>query len=162
MRSVAYFCGGCFYGLQKLFQKQFPTLISTRVGYSGGHVECPTYKQVCQGNTGHAETLQIVYDEKVNSYRDLVWFFFRIHDPTTLWQQGKDIGPQYRSLILYTNEEQMEIAEEVMEQVQQKHYPNRELVTEIESFTEFYIAEEIHQNYLIKYPGGYCNHRLRW
>eukprot|EP01027_Heterolobosea_sp_BB2_P023725 GEZU01035700.1.p2 GENE.GEZU01035700.1~~GEZU01035700.1.p2 ORF type:complete len:164 (+),score=37.23 GEZU01035700.1:50-541(+) len=157
----ATFGAGCFWGVEKFFKKQFAHgLISTVVGYAGGHKPNPTYREVCTGTTGHAEALQMQYDANKIKYADLVEFFFRMHDPTTKNRQGNDVGTQYRSVIFYHNLEQKQIAEEVKAKVQDR-YPDP-IVTEIVQFTNWYDAEDYHQNYLEKNPNGYCNHRLRW
>jgi peptide-methionine (S)-S-oxide reductase len=158
----ATFGGGCFWGMQKWFKKEFPKLKSTTVGYAGGTKENPTYKEVCKGNTGHAEALQVEYDPKEVSYRDLVYFFFRIHDPTTPNRQGNDIGPQYRSVIFYHTKEQEQIAKEVKLEIEKLGKWKNPIVTEIVPATTFYRAEDYHQDYLEKNPGGYCNHKKYW
>jgi len=157
----ATFGAGCFWGTDKLFRKQFD-LKTCYTGYLGGNVTNPNYKQVCTGKTGHAEVIQVEYKPDKVNYRDLVHFFFRMHDPTTLNRQGNDVGTQYRSAIFYHSDEQKKVAEEVIKEVQEKRYPNAKITTELAPATEFWKAEDYHQEYLIKNPDGYCNHRLRW
>eukprot|EP01092_Planopodium_desertum_P014548 TRINITY_DN73690_c0_g1_i1.p1 TRINITY_DN73690_c0_g1~~TRINITY_DN73690_c0_g1_i1.p1 ORF type:complete len:166 (+),score=30.26 TRINITY_DN73690_c0_g1_i1:1-498(+) len=158
----ATFGAGCFWGVEKYFRKHFPKLKSTSVGYAGGSSADPTYKAVCTGKTGHAEVVDLEYDEKETPYRDLVVFFFRVHDPTTLNRQGPDTGTQYRSAIFYHSPEQKKIAEEVVEEMKTTHYKGQKIVTEIVAFTKYYKAEDYHQLYLDANPDGYCTHKLRW
>lgn len=145
---------------------EFPSISQVAVGYSNGHVKEPTYKQVCNGDTGHAEALRFEYDPQKVNYADLVKFFFRMHDPTTLNRQGNDVGTQYRSAIFYYSEEQRLIAEQVKAELQQPpngpYKPPQSIVTEISPAKDFWYAEDYHQQYLLKNPGGYCNHRLRF
>jgi len=158
----ATFGGGCFWGMEKWYKKEFPNLTSTGVGYLGGDSPNPTYKEVCSGRTGHAEVLQVEYNPELIKYRDLVVFFFRIHDPTTLNRQGNDVGSQYRSAIFYHTPEQKKEAQEVKQEVEAAGRFNAPIVTEITAASAFYKAEDYHQNYLDEHPGGYCNHRPRW
>jgi len=158
----ATFGGGCFWGMEKWYRKQFPNLISTTVGYMGGNKQFPTYKDVCTGLTGHAEVIQMEYDPKKIAFEDLVTFFFRIHDPTTLNRQGNDIGTQYRSVIFYHTDEQETIARRLLHESQQSGKIQGEIVTQIIPAGEFWKAEDYHQKYLEKNPDGYCNHRIRW
>ena len=146
--------------MEKYFRKQFD-LVSTAVGYMGGTKENPTYRDVCTGTTGHAEVLRVEYEPAKVNYADLVEFFFRVHDPTTLNQQGNDVGTQYRSVIFYTTPEQARIAHEVKDRIQATKIKGK-IVTEITPASNFFRAEDYHQLYLEKNPGGYCNHRLRW
>jgi methionine-S-sulfoxide reductase len=148
--------------MEKWFRKEFPDLLETKVGYLGGTTKNPSYEDVCTGRTGHAEVLQVLYDPAKTRYRDLLTFFFRIHDPTTLNRQGGDIGTQYRSAIFYHNEEQAREAKEVKEEMQKSGKFSAPIVTEISAASDFYPAESYHQGYLDKNPGGYCNHRPRW
>lgn len=157
---------GCFWGVEKWFRKEFPSLKSTSVGYLGGTAADPSYKQVCTGNTGHAEVLQVEYDPADVNFEDLVWYFFRLHDPTTSNRQGNDRGTQYRSAIFYHTEEQKQVAQKVLNAVQNNPaamstYENKQIVTEITPASTFYKAEDYHQRYLDANPGGYCNHRPR-
>eukprot|EP01121_Diplochlamys_sp_Union-15-3_P014465 TRINITY_DN4606_c0_g1_i1.p1 TRINITY_DN4606_c0_g1~~TRINITY_DN4606_c0_g1_i1.p1 ORF type:complete len:137 (+),score=26.79 TRINITY_DN4606_c0_g1_i1:27-413(+) len=126
----------------------------------GGKSKNPSYQDVCTGKTGHAEVLHLEYKGDKLKYRDLLLFFFKMHDPTTLNRQGNDRGTQYRSVVFYYDEEQKKEAEKVKAEIQSKF--SNPVVTTLEPATEFYDAEEYHQNYLEKNPGGYCNHKLNW
>eukprot|EP01126_Amoeba_proteus_P053666 TRINITY_DN6555_c0_g1_i5.p1 TRINITY_DN6555_c0_g1~~TRINITY_DN6555_c0_g1_i5.p1 ORF type:complete len:130 (+),score=22.64 TRINITY_DN6555_c0_g1_i5:266-655(+) len=128
----------------------------------GGELRYPTYKEVRKSTTGHAEVLQVVYDPTEIDYEDLVNFFFRMHDPTTLYRQKRDRGIHYRSVIFFHSKQQEEIAKRVMTEIQEKHYKHKPIVTEITEAQEFWTAEEEHQDYLHKHPNGYCNHELYW
>jgi methionine-S-sulfoxide reductase len=155
--------GGCFWGVQNYLQKKFPGIV-TKVGYAGGSVVNPSYKQVCTGTTGHAEVVQVQYDEATVSTEALLRHFFRIHNPTTLNFQGNDRGTQYRSCIIPSTPEQKKTAEEVIaalakDAAHTKVFPSP-IVTTIEDDCTFYEAEEYHQDYLTANPGGYCNHRV--
>ncbi|KAI8375574.1 hypothetical protein BD560DRAFT_433625 [Blakeslea trispora] len=162
----ATFAAGCFWGVEHIYNKHFKELgIETKVGYMGGELEDPTYKQVKTGTTNHAEVCEILFDPSKVSYETLVEFFYKMHDPTTLNAQGpEDIGTQYRSAIFYHNDEQKLIAEKVTKEVQEKHYAETKIVTEITPAAKFYDAEEYHQFYLEKNPEGYAcpTHYLRW
>jgi len=150
-----YLAGGCFWGMEDLFHKQ-PGVVDTTVGYTGGENKNPTYKN----HPGHAEALEVEYDSEKTSYKKLLDFFFRIHDPTTLNQQGNDIGPSYRSAIFYQSEEEKKQAQDFIDLVNRSgRYPNP-VVTSLEKFDEFYLAEDYHQNYLEKKPGGYTCHAV--
>lgn len=159
-KSVATFAGGCFWGMEEIL-RQIPGVLETRVGYTGGFTENPTYETVKKGTTGHAESIEVVYDPSRVSYEDLLATFFRMHDPTTLNRQGNDIGSQYRSAIFYHSEEQKRIAEQVKARVEKSGKWKKPIVTEIVPAKEFYSAEEYHQDYLQKNPGGYTCHYLR-
>eukprot|EP01006_Ploeotia_vitrea_P001269 TRINITY_DN104505_c0_g1_i1.p2 TRINITY_DN104505_c0_g1~~TRINITY_DN104505_c0_g1_i1.p2 ORF type:complete len:165 (-),score=23.61 TRINITY_DN104505_c0_g1_i1:207-701(-) len=162
-KALATFGAGCFWGTQKFFNREFKTAITkSRVGYMGGTTANPDYRGVCTGNTGHAEVLQFEFDDGQVQYADLVRFFFRMHDPTTLNQQGNDRGTQYRSVIFTHSDEQQKAAHAVKEEMKDKW---KDIVTEITPAAQagtFYEGEDYHQDYLDKNPGGYCNHRLRW
>jgi len=154
--EVATLGGGCFWCLEAAYD-QLEGVEDVVSGYSGGDVPDPTYEQVCSGNTGHAEVVQITYDPDVTSYRELLEVFFTIHDPTTLNRQGADVGTQYRSVIFTHNEEQREIAEEVIDDLEAEGIWNQPIVTEITPFEDFYEAEEYHQNYYKQNSGRpYC------
>lgn len=149
--------GGCFWGMQELFRSQ-PGVINTRVGYAGGEVKNPTY----ENHTGYAEVLEIEYDEQKTSFRNLLDFFFRIHNPTTLNQQGNDRGSAYRSVIFYANEEERKEAENFIGIVNKSGRWPDPVVTSLEPLTEFYLAEDYHQDYLQKDLEGYTCHFIRF
>lgn len=159
-RETATFAGGCFWGMEEILRK-LPGVIETTVGYTGGKTERPTYKQVCTGTTGHAEAVQISFDPQKISYEQLLGYFFRMHDPTTRNRQHNDVGTQYRSAIFYHNEAQRQAAEKVKAQVDQSGKWKQPIVTEITPAGEFWPAEDYHQDYLQKNPGGYNCHFLR-
>ena len=160
MSETAYLAGGCYWGMEELF-RTLPGVIETEVGFSGGHIANVAYREVTTGTTGHAETLKIVFDATVLSYRDLLFEFFRIHNPTKLNQQGNDIGTQYRSAIFYISEDQKETALAVVTQVEKSGLWQAPIVTEVTPFKSFYPAEEKHQKYLMKVPDGYTCHFRR-
>jgi peptide-methionine (S)-S-oxide reductase len=144
--ETAVFGGGCFWCLEAVFQR-LPGIKSVESGYMGGHVENPTYKQVCTGTTGHAEVVRVTFDPGQISYRDLLDVFFAIHDPTTLNRQGNDVGTQYRSVIFYNSEEQRRLAEEMIADLgSAREFPDR-IVTAVEPATKLFLAEGYHQNY---------------
>ena len=152
----AVLAGGCFWGMQDLIRRQ-PGVISTRVGYTGGEVPNATYRN--HGN--HAEAVEIVFDPSVTTYRDLLEFFFQIHDPTTPNRQGNDIGPSYRSAIYTTSDTQRVVAEETIADVEASgRWPGR-VVTEVVPAGDFWEAEPEHQDYLLRYPAGYTCHFVR-
>ena len=147
--------GGCFWGLQDLIRKQ-AGVVATQVGYTGGSVANPTY----ENHTGHAEAVEIEYDPEKTSYKNLLDFFFQIHNPTTLNQQGNDKGTSYRSAIFYGNEDEKKEAEEFIKIVNDSKRWKDPVVTTLEPLTKFYRAEEYHQDYLEKNPGGYTCHAI--
>ena len=159
-RETAALAGGCFWGMEEILRK-IPGVLDTAVGYIGGSVANPTYQQVCTGRTGHAEGIQVVFDPSTLTYEQLLDYFFRMHDPTTRNQQHNDVGTQYRSAIFYTSEEQKQTAERVMARVDKSGKFKRPVVTELAKASEFYPAEDYHQKYLVKNPGGYTCHILR-
>lgn len=138
--------GGCFWCTEALFQR-LKGVVNVTSGYSGGWKENPTYREVCDGKTGHAEAIQIEFNPSVISYETLLEIFFKLHDPTTPNRQGNDVGPQYRSAIFYHNEEQQKSAEKVKQRLEQEHYYKDPIVTEISKFTTFYPAEDYHRDY---------------
>ena len=158
--DVIYLAGGCYWGLEKLLI-DLSGVNETEVGFVGGHIKNVCYKEVAKGDTGHAETVKVNFDSSKLSLEDLLRYFFKIHDPTTLNQQGNDRGSQYRSAIFYTNDNQEMIAKEVIQLVNQSSSWNKPIVTEINKFDAFYPAEESHQKYLIKNPDGYSCHFVR-
>jgi len=152
--ETAYFASGCFWGLQYHLQKQ-KGVISTEVGYMGGHVKNPSYEQVCTGNTGHAETVRVVFNPNLISFRDLAILFFETHDPSQVNGQGPDIGNQYRSAVFYTSPEQKEIINELASILENKGI---EVVTEVQKAEVFYSGEKYHQNYYQNKGGSpYCH-----
>jgi methionine-S-sulfoxide reductase len=158
--EIATLAGGCFWGVEELI-RQMPGVIETTVGYTGGTVPGPTYDKVKRGDTGHAEAIQIAFDPAQLSYENLLAFYFRLHDPTTLNRQGNDRGTQYRSAIFYHSEAQKRVAEQVKEQTDRSGKWKNKVVTEIIPAGPFYPAEEYHQKYLLKNPGGYTCHYVR-
>ncbi|HKS24318.1 MAG TPA: peptide-methionine (S)-S-oxide reductase MsrA [Thermoanaerobaculia bacterium] len=159
MTETATLAGGCFWGVEELIRK-LPGVVDTSVGYAGGTLENPRYEDVKTGRTGHAETVEIVFDPEKISYDDILDFFFRLHDPTTKNRQGNDVGTQYRSAIFVHDEKQREAAKKAIERAQEK-WP-RPITTEITDYTKFWPAEGYHQDYLQRYPHGYTCHYLRW
>ena len=147
--------GGCFWGLEDLIRKQ-DGVVSTQVGYTGGSVLNPAY----QNHEGHAEAVEIEYDVEKTSYRKLLDFFFQIHNPTTLNQQGNDYGTSYRSAIFYASEEEKKEAENFIEIVNKSGRWPKPVVTSLEPLDKFYVAEDYHQDYLQKNPGGYTCHAI--
>ncbi len=147
--------GGCFWGLEDLIRKQFG-VVNTAVGYTGGQVDNPTY----QNHAGHAEAVEIEYNPEKTSYKKLLDFFFQIHNPTTLNQQGNDRGTSYRSAIFYGNEKEKKEAENFIKIVNDSKRWNFPVVTTLEPLVKFYPAEEYHQDYLEKNPGGYTCHAI--
>ncbi len=158
--ETAILAGGCFWGMEEIIRK-LPGVINTTVGYAGGRTANPTYQQVCTGATGHAEAIRVVFDPVRLSYAGLLDYFYRMHDPTTLNRQHNDVGTQYRSAIFYTSAAQKETAERVKARWDKSGKFNRPITTEIAAATQFYPAEEYHQKYLVKHPGGYTCHVLR-
>ncbi len=159
-REVATFAGGCFWGVEEII-RELPGVIETQVGYAGGSLDNPTYDRVKHGNTGHAEAVEVVFDPRKISYEELLGTFFRLHDPTTLNRQGNDVGTQYRSAIFTHSDAQKETATRVKAAVEASGKWKKKIVTEIVPAGEFYRAEEYHQKYLVKNPGGYTCHYLR-
>lgn len=152
--------GGCFWGVEELI-RDLPGVVETSVGYCGGELPRPTYGDICSGTTGHAEAIDIHFDSTKITYQEILHFFFKIHDPTTLNQQGNDKGSQYRSAIFVHHSLQEKEALKVIEQVNKLKRFTKPIVTTIENFKEFWTAEEEHQDYLQKYPQGYNCHYIR-
>ena len=155
-REKATFAAGCFWGVEASFLSVSGVLDVTS-GYTGGHVESPTYERVCDGATGHAEAVEISYDPEKVSYEALVKKFFALHDPTQMNRQGPDVGEQYRSVIFYHSPEQKEIAEKVKKELAPQYLP-KTIATSIESTKVFWKAEEYHQRYAEKHPGRVVCH----
>jgi len=144
--KLATFGGGCFWCTEAIFQR-LDGVIKVEPGYSGGHVDHPTYEQVCTGTTGHAESIQIAYDASKVTYDQLLEVFWKTHDPTTLNRQGEDVGTQYRSVVFYHDPEQKRIAEAYKNKLSEEHIWNKPIVTEIVPFAKFWPAEDYHHNY---------------
>jgi peptide-methionine (S)-S-oxide reductase len=155
--QTALFGLGCFWGAERKFW-QTPGVVSTAVGYAGGHTPNPTYREVCSGRTGHAEVVRVVFDPKTVRYEDLLKLFWESHDPTQGMRQGNDVGTQYRSAIYYDGEEQRRAAEASRDAYGKALAAagHGEITTEIAPAPEFYFAEDYHQQYLAKNPAGYC------
>ena len=154
--QTATLAGGCFWCLEAVYD-EIKGVHSVASGYAGGHTDHPTYREVCNGDTGHAEVVQGHFDPNVVSYRDLLNVFFAIHDPTTLNRQGADVGTQYRSAIFYHDEEQKKIAEELIKDLNSQQIWDRLIVTQVEKLDTFYVAEDYHQEYFARNPyQPYC------
>jgi len=154
--EIATFGGGCFWCVEAIFER-VNGVHQVESGYSGGHVINPDYKMVTSGTTGHAEVIQITFDPEVVSYLELLEIFFKTHDPTTLNRQGADVGTQYRSIVLYHNEQQNKLAREIIQDLDSEGIWNNPIVTTVEPFEEFYSAEAYHQEYFENNPNqGYC------
>jgi peptide-methionine (S)-S-oxide reductase len=155
-RESATLAGGCFWCLEAVY-KELRGVERVVSGYAGGHVENPTYREVCDGETGHAEVVQITFDPSEVSYRELLEVFFTIHDPTTPNRQGADVGTQYRSAVFYHSPEQRETAGQVIAEMEAARVWDSPIVTEVEPLTQFYPAEDYHQDYFEKNPSQpYC------
>ncbi|MEN8614564.1 peptide-methionine (S)-S-oxide reductase MsrA [Dehalogenimonas sp. THU2] len=154
--AQAVFGGGCFWCLEAIFNR-LKGVTKVTSGYAGGHVPNPTYEQVGSGRTGHAESVRIDYDPAIIGYRDLLEVFFQAHDPTTPDRQGVDIGPEYRSVILYADDAQKKVAEEFISELEALGRYAHPVVTEVKPLEAFYPAEEYHQDYYQRHPGQpYC------
>lgn len=153
--KTAVLAGGCFWGLEDLV-RTLPGVVDTKVGYTGGTKDNPTY----QNHPGHAEALELTYNPNEISYQRILDYFFQIHNPTTLNRQGNDRGTSYRSAIFYKDEEEKRIAEDMIEIVNDSGRWADPVVTTLEPFTQFWTAENNHQDYLVKHPGGYTCHRF--
>jgi len=158
--ATATLAAGCFWGTEEFFRK-VPGVLETRVGYTGGHLKNPTYEDTNTGTTGHAESLELKYDPAKVSYAELLTLFFKMHDPTTANRQGNDVGSQYRSAIFFHDEKQKQIALDLMRRIDKSGAWHGKLTTQVVPASTFYQAENYHQHYLIKHPGGYDNHYLR-
>ncbi len=145
-KEKAVFAGGCFWGVEYMF-KEKDGVLDTTVGFAGGHVDDPTYKEVCREDTGHAEAVEIIFDPSIISFEELCRFFFEIHDPTQVDRQGPDVGEQYRSAVFFTSAEQKRIAEDLIAELKKKGF---QVVTEVEPLEKFWPAEEYHQDYYEK------------
>ena len=159
-RETAILAGGCFWGMEEIL-RNIPGVVGTEVGYTGGTVANATYEIVKRGDSGHAEAVKVVFDPRRISFEQLLGWFFRMHDPTTKNRQGNDIGTSYRSAIFYTSAAQQQTAAEVQARVDQSGKWKNPVVTEIVPASDFWSAEEYHQDYLVKNPGGYTCHYLR-
>jgi peptide-methionine (S)-S-oxide reductase len=154
--QTATLAGGCFWCLEAVYD-EIKGVQGVESGYAGGHVDNPTYRAVCNGDTGHAEVIQVHFDPNVVSYRDLLNVFFAIHDPTTLNRQGADVGTQYRSAIFYHDDEQKKTAEELIKDLNAQKIWDRPIVTEVAPLERFYMAEDYHQEYFARNPyQPYC------
>ncbi len=154
--QTATLAGGCFWCLEAVFD-EMKGVVSVESGYSNGHTSNPTYREVCNGNTGHAEVVQVHFESNVVSYRDLLNVFFAIHDPTTMNRQGGDVGTQYRSAIFYHDDEQKMTAEELIKDLNSQKIWDKPIVTEVAKLDKFYMAEDYHQEYFARNPyQPYC------
>jgi methionine-S-sulfoxide reductase len=160
MIDRAILAGGCFWGMEQLFS-ELPGVIDVVNGYSGGDAPNPNYKLVSSGLTNYAEAIEVVFDANSISYEEILKFFFKIHDPTTLNQQGNDVGTQYRSAIFYIDQDQKDIAKNLIDKNNKAKTFGKEIVTKLEEYKNFYKAEEYHQDYLEKNPDGYTCHYIR-
>lgn len=158
--EIAYLAGGCFWGMEDLIRKQ-PGVLETEVGYMGGALKNANYNIVKTGTSGHAETVKITFDPQKTNFENILLFFFKIHDPTTVNRQGNDIGTQYRSAIFYLNEEQKQVAEKVIQRVENSKAWKNPVVTQVTPASEFWSGEDYHQDYLVKNPNGYTCHYAR-
>jgi len=155
-KEVATLGGGCFWCVEAVYN-QLKGVQSAISGYMGGHVDNPTYQQVCNKTTGHAEVVNVTFDTDVVSFQDILNIFFTVHDPTTLNRQGNDVGPQYRSGIWYHSDEQKRIAEETIKRIDSEGLFSNPIVTEVTPASTFWVAEDYHQNYFANNPNqGYC------
>jgi len=153
----AYIAGGCFWGMEELFRVR-PGIIDTEVGYIGGQNEHPTYKN----HPGHAEGIELTYDTTITNFKEILDYFFRIHNPTTIDQQGNDMGSSYRSAIFFQNEQEKDTAKELIAIVDKTNRWEGNIVTTLEPYTTFWNAEPEHQDYLVKHPNGYTCHFERF
>jgi len=155
---MATFGGGCFWCTEAVFS-ELRGVEKVEAGYAGGTEPDPTYEQVCSGRTGHAEVVQITFNPRVISYKELLEIFFTVHDPTTVNRQGADVGTQYRSIILYHNDEQKTLAEQAIRETDSTQIWNHPVVTQVRPFVSFYRAEDYHQQYFRQNPNqSYCQY----
>jgi len=154
--KTASFAAGCFWGVEARF-REVPGVVDAVSGYMGGHAENPTYQQVCTGDTGHAETVQVTYDDDEVDYASLLEVFFDMHNPTTRNRQGPDVGSQYRSAVYWHDAEQKEAAERKIRELDASGKWPQPVVTEVTRAGTFWRAEEYHQRYFEKHGGGYCH-----
>lgn len=159
-KEIAYLAGGCFWGMEQIIRK-IPGVLDTEVGYTGGKIKNPTYEDVKKGTSGHAESIKVVFDRNKLSYEELLGYYFRMHDPTTIDQQGNDKGSQYRSEIFYLTELQHQSADKVLKEVDASKKWPKPIVTKVSKAGTFYPAEDYHQDYLVLQPNGYTCHYLR-
>lgn len=152
--SEIYLAGGCFWGTEH-FVKRLPGVLNTQVGYANGNTTNPTYNEVCHNNTGHAETVQVCFDEQQTTLETILEWFFKTIDPTSINRQGGDVGTQYRTGIYFTNPTQLPTIEKSITQLSQRY--TKPIAIEVKPLQNFYPAEEYHQKYLDKNPGGYCH-----
>jgi peptide methionine sulfoxide reductase msrA/msrB len=157
MKNTIYLAGGCFWGVQA-YMKKLPGILETEAGYANGNTVNPSYEEVCKKNTGHAETVRVVYEEETISLEIILCAFFKVVDPTQLNRQGGDVGTQYRNGVFYEREEDRSVIENVVERLRESY--REPVVTEIKRLENFYPAEAYHQDYLDKNPGGYCHINL--
>ena len=155
MKEKAIFAAGCFWGVQTSFDG-VPGVLETNVGYTGGKTKTPTYEAVCGGDTGHAEALEVMFDNEKVTYETLVRHFFKMHNPTEYNRQGPDVGSQYRSAVFFLDNNQKTVAEKVMLDISPTYFP-KTIATEVAPFETFYKAEEYHQKYFEKNGGGTCH-----
>jgi peptide-methionine (S)-S-oxide reductase len=151
--QVAYFASGCFWCVEGVYES-VEGVLEVESGYSGGHIENPTYEEVCTGKTGHAETVKVYYDSTKVSYKQLVEVFFGSHDPTTLNKQGPDSGTQYRSAIFYENDAQKKVIDSYIAELKKDLYKNSTITTEVTRYTAFYKAEDYHQDFERRNPNN--------
>jgi peptide-methionine (S)-S-oxide reductase len=159
--ETATFGAGCFWCVEAIFQR-LKGVEDVKSGYMGGKIKNPTYREVCSGLTGHAEVVQIKFNPAIISYKDLLEVFFQTHDPTTLNRQGADVGTQYRSVIFYHNQQQKELAEKIKDELNKNKVFDKPVVTEITEASEFYVAEDYHQNYYnLNSSEPYCTYVIK-
>ncbi|MDC1141585.1 peptide-methionine (S)-S-oxide reductase MsrA [Planctomycetota bacterium] len=156
----AVLAGGCYWGMEEI-TRDIDGVLDTEVGFTGGDFENPTYADVKKGDTGHAEAIWVMFDPEILSFRELLEWFFKMHDPTTRNRQGNDLGSQYRSAVFYQSDEQREVAEKMVQEVKDSGRWENEVVTQIVKGGEFTAAMESHQDYLQKNPDGYTCHYIR-